>query len=52
MCQIESYQEMFERVKEKGEGAFIPFIVVGDPDFETSLEIVKTYANSGPMHWN
>lgn len=47
MCQIESYQEMFERVKEKGEGAFIPFVVVGDPDFETSLEIVKAYVDNG-----
>ncbi|OPY20029.1 MAG: Tryptophan synthase alpha chain [Methanobacterium sp. PtaU1.Bin097] len=44
---IESYQEMFARVKDNGEGAFIPFVVVGDPDFETSLEIVKTYVDNG-----
>ncbi len=47
MNRIESYQEMFARVKGKGEGAFIPFVVVGDPDFETSLEIVKTYVDNG-----
>ncbi|MGV8144502.1 MAG: tryptophan synthase subunit alpha [Methanothermobacter sp.] len=44
---IVSYQEMFNRVKEEGEGAFIPFVVAGDPDFETSLEIVKTYVDNG-----
>jgi tryptophan synthase alpha chain len=44
---VESYQEMFKRVKEKNEGAFIPFIVAGDPDFETSLEIVKTFVENG-----
>ena len=44
---IETYNEMFKRVKEKNEGAFVPFIVAGDPDFETSLEIVKTFAQNG-----
>jgi tryptophan synthase alpha chain len=44
---VESYQEMFERVKNKNEGAFIPFIVAGDPDFDTSLEIVKTFVENG-----
>ncbi|MDO5836450.1 MAG: tryptophan synthase subunit alpha, partial [Methanobacterium sp.] len=44
---VESYQEMFKRVEEKNEGAFIPFIVAGDPDFETSLEIVKTFVENG-----
>ena len=34
-------------LKEKNEGAFIPFIVAGDPDFETSLEIVKTFVENG-----
>jgi tryptophan synthase alpha chain len=44
---IESYAEMFKRVQGKGEGAFIPFVVAGDPDFETSLEIVKTFVENG-----
>ena len=45
--EVESYDEMFQRVKNKKEGAFIPFIVAGDPDFETSLEIVKAYVGNG-----
>ncbi len=44
---IERYSQMFQRVKSKNEGAFIPFIVAGDPDFETALEIVKTYVENG-----
>ncbi|HML06490.1 MAG TPA: tryptophan synthase subunit alpha [Methanobacterium sp.] len=44
---IETYDEMFKRVHEKNEGAFVPFIVAGDPDFETSLEIVKTFVENG-----
>ena len=44
---IETYDEMFKRVKERKEGAFVPFIVAGDPDFDTSLEIVKTFVKNG-----
>ena len=43
----ESYQEMFMRVKSKNEGGFIPFIVAGDPDFDTSLDIVRTFVENG-----
>ena len=45
--QIQSYQEMFEQVKNRDEGAFIPFTVAGDPDFETSIEIVREYVENG-----
>jgi tryptophan synthase alpha chain len=41
------YQLMFDRLKEKGEGAFVPFCVVGDPDPELSLEIIATLAGAG-----
>lgn len=44
---IESYESAFKRTKAKNEGAFIPFVVAGDPDFETSLEIVKTFVENG-----
>lgn len=44
---VQSYKEMFDTMKAKNEGAFIPFVVAGDPDFETSLEIVKTFVNNG-----
>jgi tryptophan synthase alpha chain len=42
-----SYAEMFEEVKSKGEGAFIPFVVAGDPNFETSIQIVKKLVEGG-----
>ncbi|MGZ7135123.1 MAG: tryptophan synthase subunit alpha [Methanobacterium sp.] len=44
---IKTYDEMFRRVREKNEGAFIPFMVAGDPNFETSLKIVKTLVENG-----
>ncbi len=44
---VQGYAEMFKEVKNKGEGAFIPFTVAGDPEFETSLEIVKQYVDNG-----
>ncbi|BAW32194.1 MAG TPA: tryptophan synthase subunit alpha [Methanothermobacter sp.] len=44
---MKTYNEMFNDLKEKKEAAFMPFIVVGDPDFETSLEIAKTLINNG-----
>lgn len=42
-----SYSKMFERLEENDEGAFIPFVVAGDPDYDTSLEIVKRLVDSG-----
>ncbi|MBC7097424.1 MAG: tryptophan synthase subunit alpha, partial [Methanobacteriales archaeon] len=39
---MKTYHEMFTDLKEKKEAALMPFIVIGDPDFETSLEIAKT----------
>ena len=44
---IESYAQMFNGLKKENEGAFIPFVVAGDPDFETSLDIVRTFVDSG-----
>ena len=35
------YEKTFSKLKEKKEGAFIPFIVLGDPDFETSKRILS-----------
>ena len=43
----ESYRDMFERVRMEDEGAFIPFIVAGDPDFETSVRLVKVLVERG-----
>lgn len=44
---IKTYDQMFSQLNEKNEGAFIPFIVAGDPDLETSLQIVKTFVENG-----
>lgn len=44
---VQGYSEMFQDVKNRGEGAFIPFTVAGDPDFETSLQIVRQYVDNG-----
>ncbi len=41
------YEAMFTRLRAKGEGAFIPFVMLGDPDAETSLAIIDTLIDSG-----
>jgi tryptophan synthase alpha chain len=41
---MKSYKEVFSGLKR---AALIPFFVIGDPDFETSLAIVKTAIDSG-----
>ena len=42
-----SYKEIFEKSKDENEGIFIPFLVAGDPDYDTSLEIAKTLVDNG-----
>ena len=37
----------FDKLKEKKETALITYTVAGDPDKETSLEILKSIAKSG-----
>jgi tryptophan synthase alpha chain len=41
------YEKTFKRLKEKGETAFIPFAVAGDPDLKTSENIFKAYIDGG-----
>jgi tryptophan synthase alpha chain len=41
------YEKMFERLKARGEGAFVPFVMLGDPDLATSLEIIETLIANG-----
>lgn len=41
------YDRLFTGLKEKNEGAFIPFVTLGDPDAKTSLEIIRTLIKSG-----
>jgi len=42
-----NYQETFANLRKKNEKALIPFVVDGDPDYDTSLEIIKTIIRSG-----
>ncbi len=36
------YKQTFKKLEKNKEKALVPFVVVGDPDYKTSLEIVKT----------
>lgn len=44
---MKTYKETFEQLKSRNEGALIPFTVIGDPDYKTSLQIAKTMADAG-----
>ena len=39
--------ETFRQLKERKETALIPFITVGDPDLETTVEIIRTLEEAG-----
>ena len=41
------YSEMFSRLREAGEGAFVPFVMLGDPTPELSEEVVEALINGG-----
>lgn len=41
------YADTFARLRERGEGAFVPFTVLGDPDAKTSLEILRAMTGGG-----
>ena len=41
------YQKLFSGLKGKGEGAFIPFCVLGDPNVETSLFLINEMIKAG-----
>ncbi len=41
------YSRTFDELARKGEGAFVPFTVLGDPDPETSLAILDTFVEGG-----
>ena len=42
-----SYKETFAELKKKKQGALVAFTVIGDPDYKTSLDIVKKIIDSG-----
>ena len=41
------YQQAFAQLKEKKQGAFIPFVTIGDPNLEQSFEIIKALIDAG-----
>ncbi|MBI3027030.1 tryptophan synthase subunit alpha [Candidatus Woesearchaeota archaeon] len=44
---MKSYNEVFEKLKRNNEGALITFTVIGDPNYKTSLEIIKKIVDAG-----
>jgi len=41
------YEQMFTNLAKQHEGAFIPFVVLGDPTPELSVKIIQTLVDSG-----
>ncbi|MGF1720542.1 tryptophan synthase subunit alpha [Vibrio kyushuensis] len=44
---MDRYQTLFTRLSEKNQGAFVPFVTVGDPNPEQSLKIMETLVEAG-----
>jgi tryptophan synthase alpha chain len=41
------YDQLFSALAEKNEGAFIPFVTIGDPNAGQSFELIKTLVDAG-----
>ncbi|MCP4601868.1 MAG: tryptophan synthase subunit alpha [Proteobacteria bacterium] len=41
------YETMFARLRQQNEGAFVPFVVIGDPVPSKSLNIIRTLVEGG-----
>ncbi len=41
------FEATFKKLKSKREAAFIPFVVLGDPNYDISLKIIKTLVDNG-----
>ncbi|WP_416308701.1 tryptophan synthase subunit alpha [Neptunicella sp. SCSIO 80796] len=44
---MDRYADLFNQLKTKNEGAFVPFVMLGDPDIDTSFEIICTLVDNG-----
>jgi len=44
---MRTYKQVFAELKQAGRPALIPFFVIGDPDFDTSLAVVRTAIDAG-----
>ena len=50
MSITDRYKAMFERLSMSGEGAFGAFLMLGDPDLETSARLLAAAALSTAWH--
>lgn len=41
------YQDLFTQLSSKNEGAFVPFVTIGDPNREQSIAIIDTLVKAG-----
>lgn len=44
---MDRYQAQFDRLAANNEGAFVPFVTIGDPNPELSLQIIETMIEAG-----
>lgn len=44
---MERYENLFAQLKDRKEGAFVPFVTTGDPSVEQSLKIIDTLIEAG-----
>lgn len=44
---MKTYKQVFSELKERNKTALIPFFVLGDPDFDTSLAVIKASIDAG-----
>ncbi|UTV28641.1 tryptophan synthase subunit alpha [Photobacterium atrarenae] len=44
---MDRYQALFERLQAQQEGAFVPFVTIGDPNPEQSLQVIETLIEAG-----
>ena len=44
---MKTYKQVFSELKERNRTALIPFFVLGDPDFDTSLAVIKASIDAG-----
>ncbi|MFN2079522.1 tryptophan synthase subunit alpha, partial [Escherichia coli] len=44
---MERYKSLFAQLKERKEGAFVPFVTLGDPGIEQSLKIIDALIEAG-----
>ena len=49
---MDRYAALFSRLSTSHEGAFVPFIMLGDPGPEESLEIIRTVIAAARTPWS